>query len=436
MDSLPDEILLHIFSYLNMKDLVFSAQYVCRRWLRVSRDDALWQDKLYNPSDESEPEILVRLQKMPSLRAFHLHRRPTDVILETLSSCCKNLVELDISCLEISSYPTINYSTLYKLVVHCPNIEMLSIPDTLVTFDEFSNVIARWKKLTELEIVGAAKKPLSLRPIGDGCPSLKHIGLYSGYYRNEDLEYVLRKKRDTIVSVVLPWSVEEGKSTIPVLKVCCEKIEALKICDYREVMVQESLDTLVSLVHLKKLWMYGLENLSVQKLMPVFEGGSLSNLVMLDLSYYESLDDRLAQTICIKCPLLQQLSFHCSCLLTGEGLRFISSLKKLVFLDLYWCSGITDDGIVFVVECQTLRDLNIAGCVQLTEYSMQMLVTLHQLRSLILSGCTVKGLPFRSFPTHLPFLRKLDLKYCEEVDIEALNELELQMPNLSVERMV
>ena len=44
MESLPDEVLLHIFSELSLVDLICGARLVCWRWYNISKDAALWTD--------------------------------------------------------------------------------------------------------------------------------------------------------------------------------------------------------------------------------------------------------------------------------------------------------------------------------------------------------------------------------------------------------
>ncbi|XP_033117239.1 F-box only protein 15-like [Anneissia japonica] len=43
IDDMPDEVLLYIFGFLPANDLLTSAS-VCRRWLKLSNDDVLWQE--------------------------------------------------------------------------------------------------------------------------------------------------------------------------------------------------------------------------------------------------------------------------------------------------------------------------------------------------------------------------------------------------------
>lgn len=48
IDKLPEKTLLHIFSYLEHKEICRNAQ-VCRKWRQISYDNRLWQQVSFRP---------------------------------------------------------------------------------------------------------------------------------------------------------------------------------------------------------------------------------------------------------------------------------------------------------------------------------------------------------------------------------------------------
>jgi hypothetical protein len=47
LNDLPDEILLHIFSYFGPEELCFIIANVCKRWKVLAKDKVLWKNLSY-----------------------------------------------------------------------------------------------------------------------------------------------------------------------------------------------------------------------------------------------------------------------------------------------------------------------------------------------------------------------------------------------------
>jgi hypothetical protein len=111
--------------------------------------------------------------------------------------------------------------------------------------------------------------------------------------------------------------------------------------------------------------------------------------------------------------------------LTDQGMRAVSRMPALTFLDLTWCCNVTDEGVRAVVSsCTALKTLNLYFCIQVTDEGVRAVVSsCTALRSLSLrcSGkVTDEGVRALS---SLPALTSLDLRYCYEVTDEGVRAL-------------
>jgi hypothetical protein len=122
IDNFPDEILLEIFSYCSVQDLVLSVQHVNRRWRGVSQDPKLWKDLVFRPAKETDEELIRSVvEQAPMLRYLVLsHEVDAPSLTESLCKGCR-----DIRRLQFSSNQKVATSVIKKLHRHFPDIECL-----------------------------------------------------------------------------------------------------------------------------------------------------------------------------------------------------------------------------------------------------------------------------------------------------------------------
>jgi F-box/leucine-rich repeat protein 14 len=72
--------------------------------------------------------------------------------------------------------------------------------------------------------------------------------------------------------------------------------------------------------------------------------------------------------------------------LTDQGVRAVSSLASLTFLDLSWCRLVTDEG---VTTCTALKTLNLFACNKVTDDGVRAASSLPALAFLDLAGSKV-----------------------------------------------
>ena len=73
-DKCPEEVILHIYGYLDVKDLLMSAS-VCKKWYRLTNDESLWKKmglKVFNQIFEKN-ELTIKEQVINKLHFFPVH---------------------------------------------------------------------------------------------------------------------------------------------------------------------------------------------------------------------------------------------------------------------------------------------------------------------------------------------------------------------------
>ncbi|KAK7872166.1 hypothetical protein R5R35_001731 [Gryllus longicercus] len=429
IDDLPDEILVEIFSYLTFEELVHSVQYVTSRWQEVTHDAQLWRHLAYSPSwRESDGQIASVLQQTPKLQTLILSQRGVrSTVLNTFMESCPNLKRL-----EFNNYQRLSTSLLERIVQKCPNIEHLSIPNGVLSRKDQAEIIGQFTNLRVLDVGGWADpdNPVFLRPLAEGCPALQSIDLKDKMHTNDDLEYLLQKKKNQLHTLCVRWSSEEGKCTLPLLPIC-QTLKTLHVDSYCDTNIEAGFESLRSLKTVTSLTLCFLNNANINYVISIFNKKAMMQLVELHISYYENYEDRLAEVIVKNCPRLKHLCIKECSSLTDDSVENFHTLKDLQKVNLYG-SNITDKGVVHISKCKHLKYLNLKCCIKLSEKSMELITRFTELQVLKLDFCDISGLPIGLIPSRLKNLRLFSVNYCKNVDQEALKQLKEQMPHLCI----
>jgi hypothetical protein len=101
--------------------------------------------------------------------------------------------------------------------------------------------------------------------------------------------------------------------------------------------------------------------------------------------------------------------------LTDQGLRAVSSLASLTFLDLTWCRNVTDEGVRAVSSCTALKTLNLYVCDKVTDEGVRAVRSLPALTFLDLAGSQVTDEGVRAVASSCTALESLSLRWCDKV---------------------
>ncbi|XP_070792048.1 S-phase kinase-associated protein 2 [Pituophis catenifer annectens] len=144
-DTLPDELLLGIFSYLNLTDLLKVSQ-VCQRWHRLSLDESLWQS-LDLAGKNLLPGVIGQLLPLGVI-AF---RCPRSCIATPLFKTNRALC---VQHLDLSNC-TINVLDLEDILGRCQSLQNLSL-EGLVLSSDIVRSIAQNPNLVRLNLSGCS----------------------------------------------------------------------------------------------------------------------------------------------------------------------------------------------------------------------------------------------------------------------------------------
>ena len=123
--DLPEEVLLKIFGYLQLPDLLRTVSPVCRRFRNICHCPALWRhfrfDVFYNKSRFDHIFLHANYFRSLSFVSYvgQLRMEVPEQYIEDGLCCCTQLRELDISY----NLSIVNFKFLFKM----PNLEILNM---------------------------------------------------------------------------------------------------------------------------------------------------------------------------------------------------------------------------------------------------------------------------------------------------------------------
>uniref|UniRef100_A0A915MAC0 F-box domain-containing protein n=1 Tax=Meloidogyne javanica TaxID=6303 RepID=A0A915MAC0_MELJA len=311
---LPTELILRVFSYLDITSLCRCAQ-VCRSWNKLSMDGSNWMDvDLFLFQREVKTAVVESLAKRCGnfLKVLSL-KGCENVQDNAMSEGCKRLEELNISwCEQITDLGLFyiakncnNLKTLFckgleNITSNCfANLEMaelrrLSLHSCPNVLDETINDIARHCPRLEFLSLSNCKEitDLSLVAISQGCPRLKDIEL-AGCINLTDAGFIQLSKN-------------------------CHELERM---DLEECLL--------------------ITDITISNL-----NNGCPNLLSLSLSHCENLTDiGLAELCASHKDRIQVLELDNCPNITDNTLESMKMLQVLERIDLYDCQMITKDAI-------------------------------------------------------------------------------------------
>ncbi|XP_075596831.1 S-phase kinase-associated protein 2 [Balearica regulorum gibbericeps] len=144
-DALPDELLLALFAYLPLKDLL-KVSLTCKRWHRLSFDESLWQS-LDLTGRNLPPGVIGQL--LPA--GVTVFRCPRSCIGDPLFKTSK---PLRVQHMDLSN-STVSVADLQSILCLCEKLQNLSL-EGLVLSDDIIKSIAKNPSLMRLNLCGCS----------------------------------------------------------------------------------------------------------------------------------------------------------------------------------------------------------------------------------------------------------------------------------------
>ncbi|XP_053057439.1 S-phase kinase-associated protein 2 isoform X2 [Acinonyx jubatus] len=166
-DSLPDELLLGIFSCLCLPELL-KVSSVCKRWYHLAFDESLWQT-LDLTGKNLHPDVIGRLLSR-GVVAFRCPRSFVDQpLVEHFSSFRVQHMDLSNSVIDVS--------TLHGILSRCSKLQNLSL-EGLQLSDPIVNNLAQNSNLLRLNLSGCSGfSESALKTLLSSCSRLDELNL-------------------------------------------------------------------------------------------------------------------------------------------------------------------------------------------------------------------------------------------------------------------
>ena len=189
---MPDEVILKVFTYLDLRDLIYSVQ-VSKRLQVISKDESLWQ-KINLYQKVVPPEFL---QKVISNGCKYL-----SLVNANLSEGIFNLTKRksQLKYLELTNFRA-NSQVLEELICSCQSLEKFSFSCYDVPYDSYHSLntkmiesfcIENGKSLQILDLTWCTGLDLiSVYLIVDNCVELKELNLEYCNLTEESVTYLV-----------------------------------------------------------------------------------------------------------------------------------------------------------------------------------------------------------------------------------------------------
>ncbi|XP_062455263.1 S-phase kinase-associated protein 2 [Rhea pennata] len=166
-DALPDELLLAVFAYLPLNDLL-KVSLICKRWRRLSFDESLWQT-LDLTGRNLLPGVIGQL--LPA--GVTVFRCPRSCISNPLFKTSK---PLRVQHMDLSNC-TVSVADLQSILCRCERLQNLSL-EGLVLSDDIIKSIAQNPSLMRLNLCGCSGfSAETLELMLSSCSELEELNL-------------------------------------------------------------------------------------------------------------------------------------------------------------------------------------------------------------------------------------------------------------------
>ncbi|XP_054270784.1 F-box/LRR-repeat protein 2-like isoform X1 [Macrosteles quadrilineatus] len=264
VNSLPNEILLEVFSYLDVYDISISVMYVCKRWNIVARDSMLWNNLVFKVDGTMSPSKFkgivhhLKFLKHVTLRS----RKDTNDIICALVQFCPCIVGIKLKfCSDMGADTTRKLSDSYtdlKIlsfdyssnipsqcfddIVFLPNLTELNLSYTLLTSDQFRSISEACTKIVSLNInyVKGIQEEDMVVFLSPRCNCLESLSVLGELFTDKIFQYLekccklklLRISSCTNISDTCLISVEKMKSLKSLTLVETTKLSAIALRNF------------------------------------------------------------------------------------------------------------------------------------------------------------------------------------------------------------
>ncbi|KAK7864327.1 hypothetical protein R5R35_009171 [Gryllus longicercus] len=403
IQNLPDEVLLEIFQYMSLEELVTCIQNVSLRWRNVSQHSVrLWKNKIYKPiSRVTDEEIIATLKKMPQLRTFVFNPDclKLDEIINVLCSHCKHLQTLVCDGFGVST------SHLQKMVNSLHDLEWFQLSQCHIIDHISLSLLSQFKKLRKLTCVNVGPASTFIRANNEVFQSLEHI---------EIIAYCSCDRGGIHEDLISEWDPYHFLHLVPYLqnlKHLFVDFRMLHFCGFETVFYN-----LRELRNLETLCFKSFFHADKEILTKMFQYCPFPKLKKLDLSNCLNISVHTLRAMHKSCPGVQELYFSHCVHFDDECSQVLTQFPELLSLDLSCCNGVSDEGLSYLALCPKLEMLDLSWRMIVGDGTLSVISTIPCLKKLILNHTRVNHKDILKFLSKARHLVYLGLFYCKGVE--------------------
>ncbi|TKR78324.1 hypothetical protein L596_019147 [Steinernema carpocapsae] len=381
---LPKELLLRVFSYLDIITLCRCAQ-TCRQWNCLALDGSNWQH----------------------VDLFSFQKDVKAPVVENLARRCGGFLKN----LSLKGCENVQDNALRSFTHKCPNIESLSLSKCKRVTDVTCENLGRFcHRLTRLDLENCTTiTDRAMRFIGDGCKNLEFLNI--------------------------SWCDNIQDRGLASIANGCQRLEelVLKGCDGLTENCFNDLSKEKHFQNLRRLNLLGcfITDATITKmaeLCPLLE--------YLCLSTCTQLSDAGIISLSHNCHQLKVLELAGCSLLSDTGFASLAKYcHDLESMDLEDCSLITDVTINNLHSgCPNLANLTLSHCELITDVGLEQLCNSHRngLKVLELDNCPLVTDNALDFFRAVASLERVDLYDCQQITKDGIGRFKQFRPDVEV----
>ena len=390
VDTLPVELLLHVFEHLDTKTLMVVVPGVCRRWRAVCGDTPrVCADLSFLPRSLRMAPPPGARQLRPSSPLLGLSSALSrfkyvetvlmpygqDGIAYAIANSCPRLSVVDFTDHTSSDGNVLNFSDigLIALAEHCPQLTCVDIRMGVFTDAALVTLTRHCPRLTSLAVGSRGGiSNTGVRVISERFgPQLTSVH-FSSSDLGDDAIIAVAERCPHLSVVGFPQSAITGTGLAVLAQHCpfltsidCARCELLTDVDIAAFLQHYPLLTRVDIADCEQL-----TDLAVVTL-----AEKCKLLAHIDVTGCGELTDKSLIALGKHCPELMTVDFSQCFLVTDVGVMAVArGCPLLTYVDFSDCPLVTDAGVIELAEhCSQLKFLFLYGCGGLTDASVDAL---------------------------------------------------------------
>ncbi|KAL7074691.1 hypothetical protein ACQ4LE_005554 [Meloidogyne hapla] len=378
---LPTELILRVFSYLDITSLCRCAQ-VCRSWNKLSMDGSNWMD----------------------VDLFLFQREVKTSVVESLAKRCANFLKV----LSLKGCENVQDNAMRSFATKCPNIERLTLTKCKLITDGTCEYIGRYcNKIVMVDLENCTLvTDIAIKFISEGCKRLEELNIsWCEQITDLGLFYI-------------------AKNCINLKTLFCKGLDNITSNCFANLEMAE----------LKRLSLHSCPNVLDETVNDIAR--HCPRLEFLSLSNCKEITDNSLVAISLGCPRLKDIELAGCINLTDAGfIQLSKNCHELERMDLEECLLITDITLSNLNNgCPNLLSLSLSHCENLTDIGLAELCASHKdrLQVLELDNCpNITDNTLESMKM-LQVLERIDLYDCQMITKDAIKKFKQSRPGVEV----